>query len=293
MLNVLTKANPTQNIRDLYRYKCGYGLCVIFQKDAHLEDGDAVSRYYPDFERLMEELAVRRGEHSSSRRVERGDYLFVPGDILVINPGVNDSVPSGDKWWLLQVNKAHHSSKTGNACLVYGFWLDEQPQCEGDCDCRVFSLMSDAVKLYFGSVIKNAGTPLVIPVNEIVTGRRDGKVSYVFSNEYCFRLDNLSDLHRLSLETNVSDQEESDSASDDESDDDGNRAADHSMELMLMARRRVIRNSEGNHLTSYKDLAGIANRSGGRRESRRQVFVADHDKMISANRDNLEFNLSD
>ena len=37
MLNVLTKARPSQNIRDLYRYKCGYGPCVIIQKDMLLQ----------------------------------------------------------------------------------------------------------------------------------------------------------------------------------------------------------------------------------------------------------------
>lgn len=121
MLNVLTKATPTQNVRDLYRYKCGYGPCVLFQKDALLEDGNDVSRHYPDFEKLMKDLTVRRGEcRSTDRRVESGDYLFVPGDILIINPGVNNNIPSADKWWLLQVNKAHHSSNTGSACLVYG-----------------------------------------------------------------------------------------------------------------------------------------------------------------------------
>lgn len=33
MLNVLMKARPSQNIRGLYRYRCGYGPCVIIQKD--------------------------------------------------------------------------------------------------------------------------------------------------------------------------------------------------------------------------------------------------------------------
>ena len=32
MLNVLTKARPSQNIRDLYKYRCGYGPSVIIQK---------------------------------------------------------------------------------------------------------------------------------------------------------------------------------------------------------------------------------------------------------------------
>ena len=80
------------------------------------------------------ELEVRRGESTSTgRRVDSGDYLFVPGDIVIVNPGVNDEIPSADKWWLLQVNKAHHSYKSGNACIVYGFWLDELLQSKDDC----------------------------------------------------------------------------------------------------------------------------------------------------------------
>ena len=145
MLNVLTKANPTQNIRDLYRYKCGHGPCIIFQKDALLEDISDSSRYYPDFEKLMNELEVRGERTSTSRRVDSGNYLFVHGDIVIVNPGVNDEIPSADKWWLLQVNKAHHSNKTGNACILYGFWLDEQLRSKDDC--RVFSLMSNPVKI--------------------------------------------------------------------------------------------------------------------------------------------------
>ena len=38
LLNILTKAKPTQNVRDLYRYKCGYGPCVIIQKDMLVQD---------------------------------------------------------------------------------------------------------------------------------------------------------------------------------------------------------------------------------------------------------------
>ena len=288
MLNVLTKATPTQNIRDLYRYKCGYGPCVLFQKDALLEDGNDVSRHYPDFEKLMNDLTVRRGGcRSTDRRVDSGDYLLVPGDILIVNPGVNNNIPSADKWWLLQVNKAHHSSKTGSACLVYGFWLDEQLRRQDDQDCRVFSLQSNPVKIYFGSIIKNAGTSLVIPASEITTGWRDGRVSYAFSNAYCARLDYLSDQHPLSLESNVSDTEESDSATEDESED-GENAEDHDVELTLLARKRVIRNSDGNQLTSYKDLAGIGRTA--RRGPRRQLLeVENNDQLVSAQRDNFEF----
>ena len=37
---------------------------------------------YPDFEKLMNDLTVRGGCRSTDRRVEIGDYLLVPGDII-------------------------------------------------------------------------------------------------------------------------------------------------------------------------------------------------------------------
>ncbi len=231
----------------------------------------------------MKELEVRRGESiSTDRRVESGDYLFLPGDIVIINPGVNNDIPSTDKWWLLQVNKAHHSTKTGNACVVYGFWLDEQQSKD---DCRIFSLMSNPVKVYFGSVVKNAGTPLLIPASEITTGWQGGQVSYAFSNEYCSRLDHLSDLHHcLSLESNIIGTKESDSAKEDESEDsdNGDDGEEHEVELTLLTRKRVIRNSEGNRITSYKDLAGVGS---GRRVQHRQILrVENNDDLVSAQR---------
>ena len=239
-----------------------------FQKDALLEDTNDSSRYYPNFEKLMDELEVRRGEGTStSRRVDSGNYLFVPGHIVVVNPGVNNEVPSADKWWLLQVNKAHHSNKTANACFVYGFWLDEQLQSNDDC--RVFSLMSNPVKIYFGSIIKNCGTPLFISATEITTGWRNGHVSCAFSNKYFATLDQLSNEHRLSLERNIHEQEEYVSANEDEGEvgEDNNDSEYHEVELSLLSRKRIIRSSDGNRVTSYRDLAGI-----GRRERRRQQW---------------------
>ena len=47
ILNVLTKARPSQNIPNLYRYKCGYGPYVIIQKDSILQDG--IHEYQPYF----------------------------------------------------------------------------------------------------------------------------------------------------------------------------------------------------------------------------------------------------
>lgn len=53
----------------------------------------------------MRELEIRRGENTTEiGYAPSSDYLFGPGDIVAVNPGTDDGIPSGDKWWLLQVN---------------------------------------------------------------------------------------------------------------------------------------------------------------------------------------------
>ena len=80
---------PSQNIRDLYRYKCGYGPCVIIQKDVLLQGNtDQIQLHYPAFSELMRGLEIRRGESTPDiGRVPSNNYLFVPGDIVAVNPG--------------------------------------------------------------------------------------------------------------------------------------------------------------------------------------------------------------
>lgn len=106
MLDVLTKARPSQNIRDLHRYRCGYGPSVIIQKDMlFLSSADECQLCFPAFSELMRELEIRRGENTTEIGcAPSSDYLFGPGDIVAVNPGTDDGIPSGDKWWLLQVN---------------------------------------------------------------------------------------------------------------------------------------------------------------------------------------------
>jgi hypothetical protein len=98
MLNVLTKSRPCQNIRDLYRYKCGYGPCVIFQKDALFQnENEEIERRYPDFQEQMNALQIRRGETTMSvdRRTEGNKYAFVPGDIVAVNEGFKVAINGG------------------------------------------------------------------------------------------------------------------------------------------------------------------------------------------------------
>ena len=75
----------------------------------------------------MRDLEIRRGENTPEvGRVRSSSYLFVPGDIMAVNPGTDNDIPRGDKWWLFQVNKAHESSTNRSGCHVFGFWLNEQ-----------------------------------------------------------------------------------------------------------------------------------------------------------------------
>ena len=48
------------------------------------------------------------------------DYNLIPGDIVAVNPGTEDGIPSGDKWWLLQVSRGLPKDKTSNGCHVSG-----------------------------------------------------------------------------------------------------------------------------------------------------------------------------
>ena len=272
MLNVLTKSRPCQNIRDLYRYKCGYGPCIIFQRDAlFLDDNEEIIRHYPDFQQQMDAIQIRRGEIITAvdRRVEGNKYVFLPGDIVVVNPGVDEEIPSSDKWWLLQINKPHEASKDGSGCHVFGFWLDEQGRSDGDC--RYFNLLPTPVKVYFGSIVKNGGTPVMIPASEIVSGWQDGRVSYAFTMEYCMKLDELSDIHRTVIEgfsemdDSESDEERSDPI-DNQSENVDSVSHDIALASITNKRRAVrIRNFEGETICSYKDLAGIRNNTRQRR----------------------------
>ena len=78
MLNVLTKARPSQNIRYMYRYKCGYGPCVIIQNDVLLQGNtDQIQLHYPAFSDLTRGLEIRRGENTGDWPCPSQQLLFV------------------------------------------------------------------------------------------------------------------------------------------------------------------------------------------------------------------------
>ena len=132
----------------------------------------------------MRDLEIRRGENTPEvGRVRSSNYLFVPGDIVAVNPGTDNGIPSGDKWWLFQVNKAHESSRNRSGCHVFGFWLNEQEEQSNDesQSGKHFSLLSNPVKVYYGCIIKDNKIPVVLPVEKLSSGWQNGHVMYTFT----------------------------------------------------------------------------------------------------------------
>ncbi|KAL9977181.1 hypothetical protein ACROYT_G014559 [Oculina patagonica] len=95
-LNTLTEAMPSQNARDVFRSKCGFAPCLVDQLDSTLfKSSDANLRYYTSFQQLMRELST--SDNVSSTNGLNEDYHLIPGDIVAVNPGTEDGIPSGDK----------------------------------------------------------------------------------------------------------------------------------------------------------------------------------------------------
>ena len=217
-------------------------------------------------------------------RVPSNNYLFVPGDIVAVNPGTDNGIPSVDKWWLLQVNKPHESTRDRSG---FGFWLNEQA-IEESTPGRHFTLLPNPVMVYFASIIKDNKIPVVVPVEELSSGWQNRHVFYTFTNEYCNHLDELSDALRRELHIAESNVGESDVDSECDDDDDGvQQIVIHEVELTALEhRRRVVRNVEGQILTSYRDLL---NPRPARRQPRQTQHLAQVKTELQAERNFPEF----
>ena len=91
----------------------------------------------------MKNLEVLRATSAVGRSEE---YIFVPGDIVVVNPGTQNELPSGNKLCLLQINKDHAASKNRSGCHVFGFCLDEVESQETTVYGKTFSITSQSSK---------------------------------------------------------------------------------------------------------------------------------------------------
>ena len=92
----------------------------------------------------------------------------------------------------------------------------------------------------------------MIPVEELNSGWQGGHVMYPFTDKYSLRLDEMSNAFQSYL-TGLNEETSEDSESDDEHEQ---QTDVHEVELTAMQhRRRVVRNAEGQILTSYRDFS--------------------------------------
>ena len=147
--------------------------------------------------------------------------------------------------------------------------------------------------VYFGSIIKDNKIPVVVPVEELSSGWQNRHVLYTFTNEYCNHLDELSDALRRELhiaESNVGESDvdsESDDDDDDDDDDGVQQIVIHEVELTASEHRRsVVRNVEGQILTSYTDLL---NPRPARRQPRQTQHLTQVKTELQAERNFPEF----
>ena len=208
----------------------------------------------------MRELQIQRSRNDAlldNGRIQLDEYLFVPEDIVAVNPGTDNGIPTGDKWCFLQINKPHHCAKNRPGCHVFGFWLAEKGSTNLSEPGKHFSLLSQSVKIYFGMVIKDdKKIPLVIPVEKLSSGWQNGYVVYVIAEEYCRTQDSMSDSFWKDLGgMNLNDENGNGDVGSESSEEDEEQTEIHEMELKaLRHRRRTVRNAEGQILATYQAL---------------------------------------
>lgn len=210
------------------------------------------------------------------------DYHLIPGDIVAVNPGTEDGIPSGDKWWLLQVSRGLPTSKTSNGCHVSGFWLEMLPspqQADHGCALR---LQRGNNKICYGSIIKTCGKPTLIPVEQLSTGWEHGSVVYKLSDDYVRHLDKVSEEFRKTV--CVPDESAScEEGEDEDVDEAAARELTHLLEVQELqsTRRRIIRDASGQQITSYTQLNGHRQNTS-RRTRRTHLLQLDNDSIASA-----------
>jgi hypothetical protein len=136
-------------------------------------------------------------------------------------------------------------------------------------------------KIYYGSLIKENGKPVVIPVEQLNPGWHEGSVVYNISETFVNRLDEVSDKFRSSL--NSSTPECASESSSESETEDLSVVCEIEPEILLNRRSRIIRNSDGQHITSYAELIGHR-RNNHTTQRRVELLNNDADEIVTANK---------
>ena len=159
--------------------------------------------------------------------------------------------------------------------------LPSSQQPDHGCALR---LQRGNTTIYYGSVIKSGGKPTVIPVEQLNTGWNHGSVVYKLSDDYVRHLDKVSEESRMTF--CVRHESASCEESEDEDVDEATaRELTHLLEEQDLhsTRRRIIRDANGQQITSYAQLNGHR-QSTSRRTRRTHLLQLESDNIASAER---------
>ena len=170
-----------------------------------------------------------------------------------------ESIPSGDKWWMMQISKGLRSHKQSNGCHVAGFWLELLPSTEQPQTGCALRLHRDNNNTFYGSLTKENGRPVEIPIEKLNTGWRQGAVVYNISEEFVQYLDKVSDDHRSALARIA--EPTDDSSSDDTEVEDEELSHVIQQEVLQSRRTRIFRDTAGQRISSYAELSGQRQRT--------------------------------
>ena len=142
------------------------------------------------------------------------------------------------------------------------------------------------VKVYYGRVIKEGKVPSVIPVEDLTSGWQQGQVFYAFSKEFRLKLDEMSSACKRHLAGLAEDPNEPVLEPEPEDDCEQQPDVPEVEPLAMQHRRRILRNTEGQILTSYRDLS---NPQSTRQSRRRLQNLGQEENETQAERHSLEF----
>lgn len=157
--------------------------------------------------------------------------------------------------------------------------LPSSQQPDHGCALR---LQRGNTTIYYGSVIKSCGKPIVIPVEQLNTGWNCGLVVYKLYDDYIRHLDKVSEEFQMTF--CVPDESASCDESDDEDADEATaRKLIHLLEEQDIhsTRTRIIRDANGQQITFFAQLNGHR-QSTSRRTRRTHLLQLESDNTASA-----------
>ena len=221
---------PSQNVRDKYKAKCGFAPTVITAPQRKPVSSQAY------------QTAVTRAE---SQVYEPMNTFLNAGDIVAVIAGTIDGKHSKELWWLAQLTRDLTAQGPTSDSQIYANWLEYQSQNESH---QTFKLSeSHEITLYYGNIIMDSEeNPFIIEPNTYMKKTHQGDIHFQIDSSI------LEDLTHQSKGIQSHESSESEIDISDEEDDIKTRGL-QDLECVPRTRSRDIYR-KGMKYNTYKDM---------------------------------------